>query len=269
MERRDFLKMSMAAPLVWVEAERKLEKVGLQLYTVRTLMQGDFEGTLRQVAAAGYQEVEFAGYYNRTPAAVRSLIDDLGLAAPSTHVSLQAVREQFDALIEQARVIGHHYLVVPSLPTGERSSADAYRKLADEFNRIGEKCRQAGLQFAYHNHAFEFEVLGGQVPYDILLSETDPGLVTMEVDLFWMISAKHDPLQYFERFPGRFALCHVKDMDDAGNMADVGSGKIDFKAIFARSGQAGFRHYIVEHDRPVAPVPSIEASRRYLQQLRF
>ncbi len=273
MKRRDFLAVAMAAPLTAstaaARAERSLEKIGLQLYTVRSLMAKDFEGTLREVAAAGYHEVEFAGYYQRPADQIKALLQDLQLDAPAAHVGLKPVRDQLDELIEQARTIGHRFLIVPSLPESERGSLDAYRRIAAEFNRFGERCKEAGLRFGYHNHAFEFQAIEGRLPYEILLNETDPALVAMEVDLFWMISAKQDPLSYFERHPGRFVLCHVKDMDSSGGMVDVGSGTIDFRTLFAKADQAGLRHFIVEHDRPAAPLASIRASCEYLKRLRF
>lgn len=278
MKRRDFLKASLAGVLGGVglqgaaaraEGSRRLQRIGVQLYTVRSLLQQDFPGTLKAVAAAGYKELEFAGYYNRSAADVKSIIQDLSLEAPATHVSLQLARNQLDQIIQEAGVIGHRYLVVPSLPQTERTTLDSYRRIAEEFNRLGERCRQAGLRFGYHNHAFEFETIEGKIPYDVLLQETDPNLVEMEIDLFWIVRGGQDPLEYFERFPGRFALCHVKDMDEAGNMVDVGKGRIDFAAIFARSEQAGLKHYFVEHDRPESPLESIQNSRRHLAQLAF
>ncbi len=113
---------------------------------------------------------------------------------------------------------------------------------------MGESCREAGLRFGYHNHDFEFETIDGQIPFDVLLDETDPGLVDFELDLFWITKGGEDPLRYFERYPGRFTLCHVKDMAAGGEMVDVGAGGIDFAAIFARAEQAGLKHFFVEHD---------------------
>jgi len=279
MQRREFLKVSLAGVMTGaglaeagtslMGADRKLDKIGVQLYTVRNLMQQDFEGTLRAVAAVGYKEFEFAGYYDRSPDVVRSLLDEIQVEAPSTHVSLAAVREDLDGLIDQARTIGHRYLTVPSLPGSERDSLEAYSRIAKEFNQMASVCRDAGLRFAYHNHAFEFEAKGGKLPYDVLLEETDPELVEMEVDLFWMIEGGQKPLEYFERFPGRFSLCHVKDRTPSGEMASVGAGAVDFVSIFARSDQAGLKHYIVEHDRPESPLDSIKASYAHLQGLRF
>lgn len=280
MDRRNFLKTSLQAvggacllgtgrSASLLAGTRTIEKVGLQLYTIRSVMREDFEGTLKSVAEVGYREVEFAGYYDRTPGEIRSLLADLALDAPATHVSLNQVRGELGPAIELARAVGHRYLVVPSLPQPQRSRLDFYREVGDLFNRAGERCREAGLALAYHNHAFEFEPIDGRIPYDVLLESTEPGLVTMELDLYWIKRGGHDPLAYFDRYPGRFALAHVKDMDESGGMRPVGGGVIDFAAIFARSDEAGLKHYIVEHDNPESPIDSIRESYHYLAGLRF
>ncbi len=281
MNRRNFLKTSAAAfgssffavpgcnGLFTGKGPIILDRLGIQLYTLRSVMQEEFEGTIEQVADIGYKEVEFAGYYDRSPQQVRNLLDRTGLSAPAAHISLEAVRQDLNQLIESSRVIGHKYLVVPNLPRSERDSADNYRRIADFFNHAGEKCKESGIKFAYHNHAFEFDLTDGEIPYDILLEHTDPELVTMELDLFWIIRGEHDPLDYFARYPGRFELCHVKDMDAEGEMVDVGQGEIDFAAIFAQSEQAGLKHYIVEHDNPDHPLETAVNSFNYLNQLEI
>lgn len=277
MNRRTFLKTSGSAALGGLltksvfanPTEKSLAKIGVQLYTVRSLMEKDFTGTLEKVAAAGYKEVEFAGYYEQKPKNVKKLLDRLGLKAPSTHQGLAVFEQKMDWLVETAKVVGHEYVVCPWLSAEQRGSIDHYKKLATSFNKIGEACKKAGLQFAYHNHDFEFFTTDGQIPYDVLLAETDPKLVQMEIDLYWIIKAGYDPLPYFAKYPGRFALCHVKDMADEQKMVDVGKGKIDFAKIFAQSSQAGLKHYIVEHDQPENPLESITASCQYLKGLKF
>ena len=246
-----------------------LERIGVQLYTVRSLMESDFEGTLRQVAAIGYDEVEFAGYFGRGPAEVKALLAEVGLRAPACHVSLDTLRGDLAATLDAARTVGHDYVVCPWLAPEERGSAAGYRALAGLFNEVGAACREAGLRFAYHNHEFEFENVDGQVPMDLLIEGTDSSLVHFEIDLFWITKGGRDPLAYFARYPGRFPLCHVKDMADGGTMVDVGAGRIDFSAIFARSEEAGLRHYFVEHDQPADPIASIAASHAYLEGLTF
>lgn len=223
--------------------------IGLQLYTVRDQLQSDFVGTLERVAEIGYGEFEFAGYYNHSPSQVREVLDRLDVTAPSAHVQLGQFRGDLDRLLGDAQVMGHQFLIVP-IANGR--TADGWRELAAEFNRIGEVVARAGLQFGYHNHAGEFEDLGGGVTaYDILLQETEPALVAMELDLYWAVRGGQDPLAMFANDPGRYRLFHVKDMVDlAGSqeMAPVGEGELDFSAIFARAAEAGVEHYFVEHD---------------------
>ena len=143
--------------------------------------------------------------------------------------------------------------------------------MAEKFTKVGDACRQAGLQFAFHNHSYEFQRLAGQIPYDVLLAAADPQLVKMEMDLYWITNGDQDPLAYFQKYPGRFPLVHVKDMAPGPDrkMADVGKGKIDWKRIFAQSQLAGIEHYFVEHDEPPDPIASIQASYDYLKRLEF
>jgi sugar phosphate isomerase/epimerase len=252
--------------------KRRLSKIGLQLYTVRKELEADFEGTLAKVAAAGYREVEFAGYYEHTPAEVKAVLARNGLSAPSAHfqsvVSSGGVREA----IEAAKVIGHEYLVYAYLPAEERRSLDDYKRLAERLNRAGEECGRAGLTFGYHNHDFEFAPMEGRIPYDLILEGTDKALVKMELDLYWITKGGQSPLAYFRKHPGRFPLVHVKDMDDTPRryFTEVGRGTIDFKEIFAASKQAGIRHYFVEQDEtPASPFTSIKTSIDYLKRLEF
>lgn len=247
---------------------RALARIGVQLYTVRSVLEDDFVGGVEQVAAIGYDEVEFAGYYDHSPADVKALLDRVGLTAPAVHVGIDILRDNLDATLEAAQVIGHQYIVCPWLAPNQRA-LDQYKEHAALFNTVGEACKAAGLQFAYHNHDFEFEETDGQRPYDLLLAETDAELVQMELDLFWITKAGHDPLAYFERQPGRFPLCHVKDMAADEMMVDVGKGTIDFGAIFAQSEQAGLAHYFVEHDNPDDPMQSLTNSYNHLKALRF
>jgi sugar phosphate isomerase/epimerase len=248
----------------------RIKRVGLQLYTVRHEMERDVEGTIARVAATGYKEVEFAGYFKKTPAEVRALLDRHGLTAPSAHIGSiapDAWREGLDA----AHTIGHSYVVVPWIPVEARTGVDGYKKIAADFNRAAEQAHAAGLQFAYHNHDFEFAPVEGKLPYDILLAETDPKLVQMEMDLYWITKGGQDPLAYFARWPGRFPMVHVKDSlgPPDNTMADVGAGKIDWKRIFAKEQQAGIKHFFVEHDQPADAFASIRASCEYLRRLEF
>ena len=247
---------------------RRVESVGLQLFTLRNEMAEDFAGTLAKVAEMGYREMEFAGYFGRSAHEVRESLNNSGLVSPAAHVQLNAIRENLEAEIEFAVAVGQQYLVVPSLPENERS-LDDYRRHAETLNSAGEECRRAGLKMGYHNHSFEFEIAEGRVPYDILLEETDPDLVAMELDLYWIADSGIDALTYFSAHPGRFSMLHLKDRDAAGAMVDVGSGTIDFAGIFAQAETAGIRHYFVEHDNPGDGFTSVANSYRAVRELVF
>ena len=250
---------------------KRLNKIGLQLYTLRDAMKADFTGTLEKVASIGYREVEFAGYFDRKPKEVRETLDRFRLTSPASHFGFAALRDDLNSLIDTAKTIGHKFIVCPSLPADQRKTIADYQKIGEIFNHAGETCRKAGLELAYHNHDFEFPTIDGKVPYDVLLAATDPKLVKMELDLYWMTKAGHDPLVYFDKHPGRFSLVHVKDMDNTAkkDFTEVGRGTINFKKIFAQSGKAGIRHYLVEQDRSTAPLDSIKVSYDYLSKLEF
>ena len=250
----------------------KLSRIGMQLYTVRRELEQDFEGTLAKVAALGYREVEFAGYFGHKPDEVKSLLKRLRLDAPAAHVQFAELRGDLRPSIEAAHVIGHKYLLLAWMAPEERRTLDQYRRLADLCNEAGARMKREGIRFAYHNHDFEFAPLEGQIPYDLLLERTDPSAVKLEMDLYWTVKGGAQPVEYFERYPGRFHLLHVKDMDSTPRrfFADVGRGVIDFKSIFARSRQAGVRHYFVENDEPAgSPFESLRVSFDYLRQLEF
>lgn len=241
--------------------------VGVQLYTVRSLLEEDFADTIERIAEIGYDHLEFAGYYDRTPDEVGALLDRLNLNTPSAHSGLDVLREDLDREIERARALDQAFVVCPYLSDRDRGGLDAYRALADEFNRIGARCREAGLRFAYHNHDFEFESRDGRILYDVLLERTDPEVVEMELDVYWIVHAGHDPIAYFERYPGRFPLLHVKDRTESGAMASVGEGAIDWPTLFSYADQAGTEYFLVEHDDPDDPLASLDRSHRYLSEL--
>jgi sugar phosphate isomerase/epimerase len=272
MDRRTFLGTLTAATLLsksfsLAAEQHKIEKVGLQLYTVRGQMKKDFEGTLSKVASIGYREVEFAGLFGHPAKAVRAMLDHYGLTAVSGHYDFKDVTSNFNKALDDAKTLGQSFVVCPFLDEDMRTP-DGIKRATETFNRAGEQSQKVGIQFAYHNHDFEFKQLGGKTIYDTLLEQTDPQLVKMEMDLFWTVNGGQDPLKYFARYPGRFPLVHVKDRKQTGEMTEVGSGVIDFKRIFADS-QAGIQHYIVEHDQPKSPFDSIKQSYQYLANLSF
>jgi sugar phosphate isomerase/epimerase len=244
------------------------QPIGLQLYTVRDLMDRDVERTLGQVAAIGYREVEFAGLFDKTPKKVAEMLGKLGLTSPSSHIPLERLRSGIQGVADEARTLGNSYVVCPWIDAAQRRDAGAWRRIAADFNRAGESLQRVGLRFAYHNHDFEFQPLpGGEIGYDILLAECDPKYVKMELDLFWITKGGRDPLTYFAKWPNRFPLVHVKDMAGGGAMTNVGQGHIDWGRIFAKRREAGIEHFFVEHDTPKSPLEDITVSYRYMASL--
>jgi sugar phosphate isomerase/epimerase len=276
MDRRIFLKTVSAGGLAVLAGAdlmaTRVKPIGLQLYTVRSAMEKDFEGSLAKVAQIGYKEVEFAGYFGRTPQQVKDILKKNGLKTPSSHIALNLFEQELPNTLETGKILGQEYLVCPSVPEANRKSVDDLKKLAELFNRLGTECKKAGMGFAYHNHNFEFQPLDGQMPYDLFLQNTDPNLVKMEMDLYWVVKANQDPVHYFDKYPGRFPLVHVKDMDKTPErgFAEVGRGSMDFKRIFRASEEAGIKHYIVEQDRtPGNPFDSIKISWDYLSKFEY
>jgi sugar phosphate isomerase/epimerase len=277
MDRREFVQTMAGATFAiacsgarGTPATAKLDKIGIQLYTVRDQMKADVEGTLARIAQIGYKEVEFAGYFDHPPEHIRAFLDRNGLTSPSTHM-MAADDAGWAKALDTAKAIGHEYVVAPWIPEEKRKTLDDWKRIADGFNHVGQLAKDRGLQFAYHNHDFEFPKLDGQVPYDVLLQSTDPKLVQLEIDLYWITKAGQDPLAYFARWPGRVPLVHVKDSMGGPEhaMVDVGQGKIDWKRIFAKRDQAGIKHFFVEHDQPPHGFDDVAVSFNYLKGLEF
>ncbi len=289
MNRRVFLG-AMTAALATARtasaaASHQLDRIGLQLYTVRNQMKADMAGTLAQVAKAGYNDVEFAGYFDHTPKQVREMLDANKLTAPAAHLELSMLSaEQWPKTLELAHTIGHKLLVCPWIAEEERSAPGSWEKTAEAFNQAGERVRKAGLQFAYHNHNFEFGGAEGKRGYDVLLQHTDAANVSFEADLFWMTFAGADPLAYMAKYPKRFVSLHLKDMakgmttrstkdnemaiGDAAQV-DVGQGGIDFAKILEVAPAHGVKYYFVEQDNAKDPIAMITNSQRYLRGLKF
>ena len=250
---------------------RKLDRIGLQLYTVRDEAARDLPATLERIAGIGYRDVEFAGYHGHTPAQIRDLLTRNNLRAPSAHVPIATLRGDWKKALDEAKLIGHEFVTIPWLDNAGRMTADDWKRIAAEFNRGAAEAKTAGLRFAYHNHDFEFRRTGDVVPFDVLLSETDPALVTFEMDIYWLVKAGHDPLDYFTRFPNRFPMVHAKDSAGPPEhvMVDVGAGTIDFRTVLGQGMKAGVIHVFVEHDRPADAFGSIASSYRHLSQLEL
>jgi sugar phosphate isomerase/epimerase len=290
LDRRTFLGTLGAAALALRPVlAASIKRVGVQLYTVRTALEKDFDGTLAKVAAIGYKEVEFAGYFGHTPQQVRDVLKTLGLTSPAAHLDYPTVSDpaKWAKALDEAATVGQTFLVNPWIDESIRNQPDAWKRAADVYNTAGAAAQTHGIQFCYHNHNFEFyprEDMGGKLPFELLLETCDPELVKMELDLCWISAAGKDPLDYFKKYPGRFPLVHVKGLKKVPaasptpvaidkvlpDVTDVGhEDVIDWKRIFAQSKQAGIEHYFVEHDVPTDPLASLKNSYDYVSTLQF
>lgn len=274
MDRRDFLGAGAGLALGGVlglspfDTRPGLDRVGLQLYTVREPLSRDFRGTLERVAAIGYREVEFAGYHGRSAEEAGRTARELGLDPVSAHVPLSAILDRPEALLDASEAAGHRHLVLAWVDEARRRTLDDWRRLAEALSGFGERCGARGFGFAYHNHAYEFEAVEGRVPYEVLVQESDPDLVGLQLDFYWLKAAGRDPLASIRRFGSRVASCHVKDMGERGRMVDVGAGVVDWTPILGEARGAGVEHFFVEHDRPEDPLASARAGYEHLQGLR-
>jgi sugar phosphate isomerase/epimerase len=260
-------------------------KTGVQLYTLREQLPKDLEGTLKKVAAIGYKEVELFGYsdgkfFGKTAKEFKALLKSLGLSAPSGHYTTGTstampsakgtLANDWNRAVADAAELGQKYMICAFLFPDERKTLDQYKRHIELFNKSAEVCKKSGIQFGYHNHDFEFVPINGQVPYDLILKGTDPKMVQMELDLYWTSFAKVDALDLFKKNPGRFPMWHVKDMEKSASrtFAEVGTGSIDFKRLFAAAGTAGLKHFFVEQDQTKRPpLESIEISYKNVQKL--
>jgi sugar phosphate isomerase/epimerase len=250
---------------------------GLQLYTVRELLEKNFAGTLEKVAEIGYREVQVSPRAGKTPQEIRKMLDDAGLVCPSMHLDL---RTPLNAEIEAATVLGAKtaFLSIPiqvlNIENGEVKgfrddvSLDEWKKIAESLNQMGEACRTADLVFGYHNHAVEFRKTDGVLPFDLVLEQTDPELVAIEIDLGWAHIGGVDPVPYFEKYPGRFPVCHVKDVNADGSFADPGKGVVDLERAFAAAEVAGLEHFFVEHDTTTDPLATAAVGYAFLRGVR-
>lgn len=278
MDRRSFVKTAGAAAAASAMplpralfARDHIDKIGLQLYTVRKQMAVSVEKTLAQVAEIGYKEVEFAGYNGRPPRAIKQLLDDNGLTSPSAHISLDALRGPWNRTLSDAAEVEHKWLTIASMRDTDSNSLDALKKTADLIHKAADDAKFYKIKVAYHNHTQEFKEVEGKRIYDHLLELIKPSELDFEMDLCWITVGGGDPLAYFKKYPGRFAMVHVKDAGPAPEyrMEDVGKGVIKWAEIFRQRKLAGIKHYFVEHDNPADPLASIKTSFDYLRALAF
>lgn len=237
-----------------LEACSNEKKIGIQLYTLKDVINKDPKGVLKQVADFGYKELETYGYkdgmiYGMTIDDFGKYVNDLGMKVVSGHYGLDIVRGDWERAVEDAKKLGQEYVVLPWLPEEDRN-LETVKAVCADLNKAGEISKKYGIVTGYHNHDFEFKEVDGKLLYDIMLEELDPKLVSMEMDLYWVIYAGQDPLAYFEKYPGRFEQWHVKDRDKEvpTRNTEVGRGFIDFKPIFAKAKQSGMKHFYVEQE---------------------
>lgn len=248
----------------------RADQIALQLYSVRDVTANDMPGTLRKLAAAGFQAVELAGYGNFSSAQeVRATLDELGMKAVAAHVGLDRFETSASQVFDDLKLLGVDYAVVPSLPKERRGDVAEARRVAEQLNGLAEQARSAGLGFAYHNHNFEFEPLDGTTLYEVLLGSTDPALVKLELDVYWALFAGQDPVDLIKRNSGRVALLHVKDMvsDADREMTVPGEGIIDWRQVLDAADAAGTQWYIIEHDRPKDSLNDVARGLRFLETL--
>lgn len=267
--------------------------VGLQLFTFFGVIDDDVKGTLTKISAIGYKELESAfskkgGFYGLKPKQFKAMVNDLGMSWKSHHVlgapfklpkgykmpagadgkpmvlpPMLNLRDNMQQIVDDAEAGGIEYLVCANTPTGTLAEIKSSIEI---LNKTGIATKKAGIQFCYHNHDMEFHTVEGKVPYHLLLSETDPEKVKMEIDLAWAIKGGQDPVALFKEHPGRFPLWHMKDLDASHtNILPVGSGTIDYKRIFANKASSGMKHFFVEHDSPKDPYASIKSSYKYIE----
>ena len=287
-----------------------LDRVGVGLFTIPTLLEKDFAGTMKLLASIGYKEIETfgpyswsaqvaqdrwkvtaqslafkgSGYFGLTPSAVRRILDDNGLTSTSMHTDLDSLRTRLEPMAEAARVLGQRYVVLPAIPASERRDLDGYRRMADAFNEIGAQAAKLGVRFKYHNHGYGLAPIDGIVPFDMLVERTDPAVVHLQMDLYWMTAGGADPIAYLQRYKGRYKSLHIKDMTkrvrfagDGGDssqwialfpfVADAGRGVLDLPAILIAAKSAGVEHFFLERDQTPTPDETLRGSYKYLSSL--
>lgn len=280
VNRRNFLKTSglyaagslLLPQLVRAGANARVKNIGIQLYTVRKEMLEDPAGTLKQLAKIGFKELESArsekgNYYGLKPKEIRKITEDLGMKLRSGHIH---VDNEWQKSLEEATETGQQYIISAVLPS-KGQTVEHYQESAEAFNKLGEECRKANLFFGYHNHDSEFEKVNGQVLYDVLLKHTDPSLVTMELDLGWVVAAGQDPFHYFSAYPGRFPLWHLKDMDTAKKRStEFGKGQVNVKKLLQHAKQSGMKHFFMEQEEYASTAfESVRYDYDYLSRLNY
>ncbi len=275
--RRNFLRQSAAIatstlvmPIYDFNSSKKDLELGVQLYTFRNELKNDAYGTLKQISELGFKKIETARsgnghYYGFSPKEMKDICVDLGMKLVSGHVHLD---KNWKKTMEEAVTSGQEYLICSTMPsTGQ--TIDNYKSVAETFNKAGEECKKLGLKFGYHNHEYEFEMNNGEVLYDILLKNTESDLVHMELDLGWVVVSGNDPLDYFNKYPGRFPLWHLKDMDMTKKIStEFGKGGLDIAQMMKNQKVSGVEHIFIEQEEYADhPFNSMKDNLTYLENM--
>ncbi len=253
---------------------RRLRRVGVQLYSLRDDARRDLERTIADIASAGYHDVELLGSMNNfgmPPARLRAILDRNGLRAPSTHVGGNAL-DDLPRQLDDGQTFGHEYIVVASLPIAKPAKLDDYRRWADRLNEAGRIARERRIWIGFHNHADDFVVIDGEVPYDVFAARTDPSVVRLQLDTGNLAMARRDPMDYMKRFGERYWLFHIKDVPRLGAESDteLGKGIIDFRALLGSIERIDEKHLFVEQETyPGTPLDSVRRDFVYLSRLQF
>jgi sugar phosphate isomerase/epimerase len=279
MRRREFVEAFGAAfasaPFLPRVARSKdyLWRVGLELYSVRNAMKADPERTLAAVRAMGYDDVELLWSFNnfgRTPEQVRATLKQVGLKAPSAHIAPEALLKDWDKSLATAKLLGHQYLIVPSLPAETHDSIDAWRRWADRFNAAGDLARRAGIWLALHNEPDHMKPIKGEIPYDLFIERTDPSRVRLQLDFGNMEVGGGRPLKYLELYHNRYWSFHVKDVvQDGSHDTELGAGRLNLRALLAAIPDVQKKPCYVEQEGPKDELASAKQNYDYLKKLEF
>ena len=250
---------------------KKTSNPGIQLYTVRKEMMEDAVGTLKKLAELGIKQIECSSskkgsYFGLKPDEMKKICADLGMTIRSGHIQLN---DQWNQTMAEAELSGQEFLICSSMPS-RGQTIENYKKVSDQFNKAGEDCKKRGIKFGYHNHDFEFEQQDGKTLYDVLLDNTDPSLVNMELDLGWVVASGNDPLAYFKKYPKRFPLWHLKDMDLVKkHSTEFGKGGLNIQQMFDNSKQSGMKYFFIEQEEyNYTPIESMKINMEYLKSIK-